>query len=665
LEEGILMTAPKGQTVKARYVCLGERALEAKKILGISPSAKKALASYLPEAIRILGSRKDGLPDWEKVAWDHTKNRALQALDIKEDYDPLLVETLLYFEWWDSGLGEGRESFLFRGEDGEIHATDEGVKICTQRIREGFEKKKGDLQNPPESADEKYPFYLFFSLISTGSPIYHPRARNILNEEQRKLVDATLGAIVNFFIPHFKTPPDEALAGFSYYYGKYMFEPPEKKNSKDLKTLLDVHERLCFATSPVPRYATPLTWNHALWKEKEGVVLSYAPITKERVDITYIITRKDHQGTVQAASGEEAWAIVQTLGVETALLHVTFAASCMATEQPWSNYAKAEGDKLIKLLRLNEKKKRTPEGKRVRLTREEQLQELRKYLHSLKAIYVQVKDIDDNGHVIEAPEGPVPLWDMDIRLSGDAGLFPDSFSVVVDMNVYIRAGTWAMRETGPRGHMLYSHLYKRILDFNLFTEDWAFKWAIYTSCFMGASGSHTFKIRTLLEAVMDPEEVKRQEDPVNRQERYGTVTKLESQLRYMEKHGWKIKRSPEYQRAMGTRGSKRRSNFFPDLLESTITLTPPDTTEKSLPKGEKLELGPVCNPEATEPLTGTIFRDQRIRLGLSQKEAGRIIGKSQGFISLVEKGMRCLSLDDQKKWEEAIRRYAKNTTDTP
>jgi hypothetical protein len=60
------MTAPKDQTVKAKYVCLGERALEAKKILGISPSAEKVLSSYIPEVIRILGSRKDGFPDWGK-----------------------------------------------------------------------------------------------------------------------------------------------------------------------------------------------------------------------------------------------------------------------------------------------------------------------------------------------------------------------------------------------------------------------------------------------------------------------------------------------------------------------------------------------------------------------------------------------------------------------
>jgi len=657
------MTAPKGQTVETRYVCLGERALEVKEILGISPSAEKALASYLTEAIPILESHKDGLPDWEKVAWDHTKNRALQALDIKEEYDPLLVETLLYFEWWNSGMEEGRESFLFRGEDGEIHATDEGVKIYTQRIRESFEKKKRYLQNHPAKLtdDSFYPFYLFFLLVAVGEPIYHPRAHSILNEEQRKLVDTTLGAIANFFTPHFKTPPDEVLVGFSYYYGKYISEPPEMKNSTELKTLLDVPKKQRFATSPVPRYATPLMWNHALWKEKEGMLLYFAPKTKERVDITYIITQKD-RGAVRAASGEEAWAIVQNLGMETALLHVTFAASCMATKQPWSNYAKAEGGKLIKLLRLNEKKKWTPEGKRVRLTREEQLQELKKYLRSLKAIYVLVKDEYDN--VIEASEVPVPLWDMDIRLIWQAGIFPDNGNPM-DINVYIRAGTWAMRETGSRGFMLYSHLYKRILDFNLLTEDWAFKWAIYTSCFMGASGSHTFKIRTLLEAVMNPEEVKRQEDPVNRQGRYGTVTKLESQLQDMERHGWKIKRSPDYQRAMRTRSSRRPRNFFPELLESTITLTPPDTTEKSLPRGEKPELGPVCNPEATEPLTGTIFRDQRIRLGLSQKEAGRIIGKSQGFISLVEKGRRCLSLDDQKKWEEVTRKIEQNTTDTP
>jgi len=652
------MAIDKRQMAKTRYVCLGERVLEAKKILGISPSAKKALSSYLPEAMRILGS-KDGLPDWEK-SWDPIRNQALWILDAKEEYDPLMVESLLFSERWNSGMGEGRNSFLFRGEDGEIYATDEGVKVCTQRIKEGFEIKKKDLQNPPESIDNTfYTLYVFFTLVLMGDPIYHPRARSVLNEEQREVVDATLGAIVNFFTPYFKKPPDEVLDGFSYYYGKYMLESLEMKGSKEIKTLLDVSEKQRFATSPVPRYATPPILNPHLWEEKEKMLLYFAPITKERVDITYVIAQKDRQGVAQPASGEEAWAIVQTFGVETALLHITFAASCMATEKPWSNYAKAEGDKLIKLLRLNEKKKRTPEGKRVRLTRDEQLQELRKYLHSLKAIYVQVKD--EYGNIIEASEVPAPLWDMDIRLLWKAGVFSDNCNPV-GLNVYIRAGRWAMGEMGHRGHMLYSHLYKKILDFNLLTEDWAFKWAIYTSCFMGAKGSHAFKIRTLLEAVMDPEEIKKLEDPAtSRQERYGAVTKLENQLQYMEKHGWKIEKSQEYQMAMGTRGSRRQSNFFPKLLESTVTIIPPE--EKALPEGEKPKLEASCKPEIEEPITGTIFRDQRTQLGLSQKEAGNIIGKSQKFISLVEHGERRLSPSDQKKWEEAIRKIERTTHD--
>ena len=113
--------------------------------------------------------------------------------------------------------------------------------------------------------------------------------------------------------------------------------------------------------------------------------------------------------------------------------------------------------------------------------------------------------------------------------------------------------------------------------------------------------------------------------------------------------------------AMGTRGSRRQSNFFPKLLESTVTIIPPE--EKALPEGEKPKLEASCKPEIEEPITGTIFRDQRTQLGLSQKEAGNIIGKSQKFISLVEHGERRLSPSDQKKWEEAIRKIERTTHD--
>jgi len=646
------------KTGKARWICLGEHMLAIKQKEQISPSAERVLPAYLKEAKKILGTQENGTPAWEE-AWDQEKGQALQVLDLRKEYDPLVMERL-FREDARGSSSEGRNPFLVRDEEGEIRATNEGVRICSQKIREGLKGWISHLQNLPDFTDERYPFFVFQMLLMQGGVIYNPRAKSTLNKEQKQHVAETMRKILDAFLPYFKQSPDEVLSGFSYYFEEYITRPQgemETIDAKPIKTLLDVSEKIPFATSPVTRYAMPSMWNHALWEDKNGMVLSYAPETKERVDITYIIARKDHQGVVQAASGEEAWAIVKNLGVETALLHVTFASSCMATEYPWSNYAKAEGDKLIKLLHLPEKKKRTPEGTRRRLTRGEQLQELRKYLHSLKAIYVLVKDLDEQGNVIEASEEPVPLWDVDIRQKGQSGVFSEDFDVVVDMNVYIRAGTWAMRETGHRGHMLYSFLYKRILDFNLLTEDWGFKWAIYTSCFMGGGWSWRFKIRTLLEAVMDPEEVKRQEDPQNRQERYGTVTKLIDQLQAMERHGWKIERGPEYQRAIGTRGGSRRpKNFFPDLLESTITLTPPDTKEKALPKGERPQqiAGTSCTP-----VTGAMFREQRRQLGLSQKEAGRKIGKSQGFISLVEKGERCLSPEDREVWEKTIAKYYK------
>ena len=398
--------------------------------------------------------------------------------------------------------------------------------------------------------------------------------------------------------------------------------------------------------------------NLGFWNNNPKGFPFYRP-PKEK-EITYLIAGKGTDGKVQALPGEEAWKIVQTLGLQTGLLHVQFAAYCMETERPWASFVHTDGDSLIKLLRLKDERIRDERtGKQRRLSRTEQLQKLEEYLRSLRSIHVNVQSRPDRDGAVWRTDEPEPLWDVSIlkksqttldQAEEEVDIFDriiGDLSVTVDINVHVRAGRWAMHESGSKG-LYYSYLSKQILSFNPKTEEWAAKWAVFFSCFPQYDGQkRCFKIITLLGAVIPEKEI----PLMDRQKRNETANRLKDQLAAMEEKGWTLKRSQGYLKAMGDSAGRRPRDFFPDLLESTVILTPPPVSgQKPLPK-EKVSL------EAVSSFSGRAFKEQRERMGLSQKQAGLELGLSQYLISMIERGMRNLSAEKKKEWDKIRRKY--------
>jgi len=638
-----------------RDVCLGEQVLKIKQESGISPSAEKILSAYFEKAKAILGTGEDGAPDWEQ-AYFPDKSNALHVLDLHPEYGPLLVETEFLYDK-KTALSEGRNPFLVRDEHGEIYATDEGVKVCTERIFAKLETSKKDLENPPESVNPKtFPQYLLFVILSSGGVIYSPRIVSALNAGQKQVVKETIRKVYKIFEPYLGQVPSEDREPYDNYLRQYInlltTTQPEPAEGK-AKTLLD-YEELKMASSPFISGALPPMFDHSKWQATPAqIVYSKGPDLKDK-DITYIIARAGANSEQYIIKGREAWEIVEILGVDTALLHAFFATLCMDPTFHSDTPPAIGASILIKLLDLNERKKQTPDGKRVRLSPGEQLRELEGYLNSLRHIHVHFEGIDRDGNLWKTDK-PEPLWDINIYKKYQATL-GDPFEEpedTIDLSIHIRPGRWIMHEKGVKDCLLYSHISKNILDFNRHTEEWGLKWAIYTSCYTGKKGYHTFKIRTLLEAIMPKEALNRMNDPKNQRERHNITNNIENQLQSMENHGWKIKRSPEYSIAIKKGpGGRRQNNYFNNLLDSSVTFTPPSSSLDAL-RGETLK---QIKPSKGE-MTGTSFRDQRKRCNLSQSEVGRILGKSQTFISQVERGEKSLSKKDLKKWEETLRAY--------
>ncbi len=656
-----------------RYRPFGERFEHAEDL---SPSARKALEKYMEEAGKIIKARReDGGIDWENALEDTSD---IYDLDCLEDYDPLFLEQLFLDEQITSARKK-RPSILRRDETGEIMVTPEGAKQQTDALFKAMEKAAKELDKAPKDTEERLIHFAgvrFF--LYSQAPIFHPRAISSFFPDYKTTAKPEavplLSAIADRYLvcalglgtatftepedecPMFQkttgTPPPQAMTPISSK------EPLDVIPSSS--TILESLNGVRFASSPFfIREGFRSVCNPSFWQNAPKGYPFYRPPKEKK--ITYLIARKDQAGTVQALPGDEAWRIVQTLGVKTGLLHIQFAAYCMESEKPWACFARADGDALIKLLRLNEEKKLDPEtGKRRRLSRVEQLQELEGHLKSLRAIHVDVRSKPDRDGTIWKTDEPEPLWDVSILRRTQGTLEEiEGLDVAVDLNVHVRAGRWAMHESGKDTGLHYSYLSKSVLEFNPKTEDWAIKLGVFTSCF-APYREHRFIVRTLLENLLKPEEITSMENPSgDKRKRNNTANKLESTLAAMEERGWTVERSPEYIAAMGNGEGRRSRNFFPRLLESRLELTPPPVSgQKSLPK-EKKTLG------NGDTFSGKKFMEQRIKMGLTRTEAARALGRSKTLIYYIETGQRRISPEDAKAWEKLRKRFTTGGRTTP
>lgn len=643
----------------------------------LSPSARKALGEYLKEAGGIVKARReDGGIDWESTSGN--EDNSLAILDAQADFNPLFVETL-YLEETEVSARLPHDMVLYRDEAGEIRITDEGLERQKLLFLDALERAKKDLAKPPESLRDKDmgSFIAFLTYAPfRQAPVFHPRAESIFTEKQLETAREVDRLHQEFFEQYWqKIHADEKTSAspggrprslvFDNWYSSWNLDgelPPEEPEPPlpSAPTIRDSFNGVRFASFDTIREAVRAMWITSLWKRiPKGWTYYDAPPLKKK-ELTFLLG-ESRGGEVRALPGEEVLPILKTLGMETGLLHIQFAAWICGADNPCESRVNSNADDLIKMLQIDTRRKKDPlTGKNRRLKRVEQLQELEGYLKALRSIHVIFSATGKDGRIWKT-KNPEPLWDILILETSqeylkDAGgtSFLSDRGEAVDFDIRVRAGGWALGEIklGEK----YSYIAKSVRDFSPY-QDWAIKLAVYASFF---PNNHRFKLRTLLEQILDPEEITGMEDPSgDKRKRNDTANKLESTLAAMEERGWSVERSPEYIAAMGNGEGRRSRNFFPRLLESRLELTPPPVSgQKTLPKEGKTSSNGTA-------FSGRAFREQRIKMGLTQTEAARELGRSQGLIARIESGKRRLSPEDSKTWDKFRKRYYSKSRTTP
>ena len=657
-----------------RYTSFGERFEDMEDL---SPSARKALEKYMELAGKIIKARReDGGIDWESSSRDG--DNSLAALNAHPDFNPLFVE-MLFLEETEVSARLPHDMVLYRDEAGEIRITDEGLERQKLLFLDALERAKKDLAKPPESLRDKDmgSFIAFLTYAPfRQAPVFHPRAESIFTEKQLETAREVDRLHQEFFEQYWqKIHADEKTSAspggrprslvFDNWYSSWNLDgeiPPEEPESPlpSAPTIRDSFNGVRFASFDTIREAVRAMWITSLWKRiPKGWTYYDAPPLKKK-ELTFLLG-ESRGGEVRALPGEEVLPILKTLGMETGLLHIQFAAWICGADNPCESRVNSNANDLIKMLQIDTRRKKDPlTGKNRRLKRVEQLQELEGYLKALRSIHVIFSATGKDGRIWKT-KNPEPLWDILILETSqeylkDAGgtSFLSDRGEAVDFDIRVRAGGWALGEIklGEK----YSYIAKSVRDFSPY-QDWAIKLAVYASFF---PNNHRFKLRTLLEQILDPEEITGMEDPSgDKRKRNDTANKLESTLAAMEERGWSVERSPEYIAAMGTGEGRRPRNFFPRLLESRLELTPPPVSgQKSLPK-EKKTLGNGTT------FSGRAFREQREKMGLTQTEAARALGRSKTLICYIETGQRRISPEDAKAWEKLRKRFTTGGRTTP
>lgn len=657
-----------------RYTSFGE-GFEDREDL--SPSARKALGEYLKEAGGIVKARReDGGIDWESTSGN--EDNSLAILDAQADFNPLFVE-MLFLEETVVSARLPHDMVLYRDEAGEIRITDEGLERQKTLFLDALERAKKDLAKPPEPLRDKDmgSFIAFLTYAPfRQAPVFHPRAESIFTEKQLETAREVDRLHQEFFEQYWqKIHADEKTSAspggrprslvFDNWYSSWNLDgelPPEEPEPPlpSAPTIRDSFNGVRFASFDTIREAVRAMWITSLWKRiPKGWTYYDAPPLKKK-ELTFLLG-ESRGGEVRALPGEEVLPILKTLGMETGLLHIQFAAWICGADNPCESRVNSNANDLIKMLQIDTRRKKDPlTGKNRRLKRVEQLQELEGYLKALRSIHVIFSATGKDGRIWKT-KNPEPLWDILILETSqeylkDAGgtSFLSDRGEAVDFDIRVRAGGWALGEIklGEK----YSYIAKSVREFSPY-QDWAIKLAVYASFF---PNNHRFKLRTLLEQILDPEEITGMEDPSgDKRKRNDTANKLESTLAAMEERGWSVERSPEYIAAMGNGEGRRSRNFFPRLLESRLELTPPPVSgQKTLPKEKKA-------PGDGTTFSGRAFREQREKMGLSQEEAARELGRSQGLIALIESGKRRLSPEDSKTWDKFRKRHYSGSRTSP
>ena len=355
-------------------------------------------------------------------------------------------------------------------------------------------------------------------------------------------------------------------------------------------------------------------------------------------------------GDISLLPWEEALQIIDKFGTNTAKLHLLFAAHTMRQEKPWESKFTLSANDIISELGWD---------KRTDLKKAQKLKEIAKLAFALGCLTIQATWIEGRGNnKVSCSVQTSRIWEtyIDVR-SGQLNL-ESKIDEPTDVYITVRPGLWTdafLNRAGceaKKALYQFGYLAQDILKIDPYHDDLALRLGLHLTVESRFHISGTYRVQTLLEALLPKtvinEALENSDKARKLTNRWNHALKVLSEL----KRAFQIEFCPtSYPKELRPNSKARKPRgYFIQLLTAKITIHPPAPIPELLgantkPQQIQAKLNSVQKivKESTAraiPLAGTQIKNARKAKGWSQAKLAGLLGVSQRYISMFERGER-------------------------
>lgn len=375
----------------------------------------------------------------------------------------------------------------------------------------------------------------------------------------------------------------------------------------------------------------------------------------------YITSEQPESGRLEVMVGEAAWAIVNAFDTSAAYMHLAFSAHAARQEKPWAEDMRLRGSDLMRDLGLWDRKDLTREEKVLRIIEQARL------LNSL-AVQLEWTLSDSKRFVVQISR----MWEVSYEIAGQKHLIADEGPDLLadplanvtpdEVILHVRPGLWArsfLNRTGLAGGSSlnwFSYLADTVFRIDPYREPIASKLAVYLTL-TWAPHVPRRKVSTLVDFAFPA--ALREAAQHDRDARYNVKQSFDNALYVLSQAGWRItfpeasypaNLVPGWARpdGSGPQGHLPRG-YWPAFLQAVLEVQPPGDIAQRIAANRGLlpgKTGAKRSKARLQPLTGEEVRQGRVALGLSQQQLGEILGRSQAWVALIERGKRTPGQED-------------------
>ncbi len=353
-------------------------------------------------------------------------------------------------------------------------------------------------------------------------------------------------------------------------------------------------------------------------------------------------------GDISLLPWDEALQIIDKLGPNTAKLHLIFAAHTMRQEKPWVNQFNLKISDLIEEIGWNNNHN---------CPKYEKIKNIAKHAFALDCLTVQATWVEGRhrkGGIMASVETS-RMWNVRVHLIGQQNL-QGKVEQPEEGFITVRPGLWTdsfLNKAGceaKKALYQFGYLAQDILKIDPYHDDFALRLGLHLTVESRFHISGTYRVETLLDALLPRTAIDQalaERDKARKlTKRWNHALEVLSGL----KRAFQIEFDPHsYPQELRPHSKARKPRgYFEQLLRAKITIHPPAPIPELLAaktQPRQIRLKPTPSPKKeprakTTTLTGTQIKNARKAKGWSQAKLAGLLGVSQRYISMFERGDR-------------------------